>query len=186
MKGGKSDSEGGNAAANSAAKTSDHSSLVGSSGDQVRTITSKILLVDVFAPKTGNFERCYAIIDEQSSTSFLSPELADSLGVTGPKVNYGLSTMTSLKTNSTGNILSGLSIRGVGEEKRFDLAPMITNDNIPNCVNEAASPESVKSHPSINEYHKYFNPVDPSNSIMLLIGRDCTALMGTKCYGGRP
>ena len=47
---------------------------------------SKIALLDVFHPDRPQKKfRVYAIVDEQSNASMISPELADGLGITGPK-----------------------------------------------------------------------------------------------------
>ena len=167
-----------------------HLSLVGTTENKVSSTTSKVLLVDIMPTTSQGIEsfsgtpkRCYAIIDEQSSTSFISPELAASLRFKGPKIDYNLSTMSGLSTATQGDLISGLSVRGVGEKLTHNLPPVLTNPFIPNAVNEVASPEMVKANPLIKKYHKFFNPVDHSKSVMLLIGRDCGDLMATKCFG---
>ena len=59
---------------------------------------SKIVLVDVFPDKRPEqVQRVYAIVDDQSNASMISPELADKLGVIGPKEKYFLSTCNSEK-----------------------------------------------------------------------------------------
>ena len=91
--------------------------------------------------------------------------------------------MTGLSIPCRGKIIQNLTIRGVRETQKFDLPTLLTHDYLPNCLNEVATPESVKAHPSISKYHTHFNPVDPSNSVMLLIGRDSGSLIGTQCFG---
>ena len=159
-----------------------HTSLRGSCSNQVGNSYSKILLADITCSKEIK-TRCYVIIDEQSSSSFISPELVDALGVSGPTYEYTLSTMSGHKTFTSGQVISNLKIRGVNEESSFDLPPLITNDFIPNCMNEVASPEVVKSLPHIARYHRNFNPVDETTSVMMLLGRDSGDLIGTLCYG---
>ncbi|KAK3738003.1 hypothetical protein QZH41_009630 [Actinostola sp. cb2023] len=75
---------------------------IGDNGEEVRTsctgITntecvsescSKIVLVDVYAEKQPQLShRVYAVLDEQSNASMISPDLADILGQTSPKENY--------------------------------------------------------------------------------------------------
>ena len=61
-------------------------------------VCSKILLVDVFLKDRPDFVWCiYAVIDEQSNSSLIGRELADALGVLGPKEKNYLSTCTSEK-----------------------------------------------------------------------------------------
>ena len=157
--------------------------LCGSHTDKVRHNFSKVILVDISSPLTGKSARCYCIVDEQSSTSFISPELAKSLDVNGPEFQYTLNTMNGSKTFSTGEKISGLFIRGVTEGNSYQLPTMLTNCFIPNCTNEIASPEVVKSHPGIKKFGKYFPSIDRSAGVMALIGRNANELMKTTCYG---
>ena len=64
---------------------------------------SKIVLVDVFT-ENGTQEpyRVYAIIDDQSNASMISPNLADKLGATGPKLKYLLSTCSGKTEEKSG------------------------------------------------------------------------------------
>ena len=50
---------------------------------------SKIVLLKVFQQSNPlNTRKVYAIIDEQSNASMISPELVDELGIDGPKGKY--------------------------------------------------------------------------------------------------
>lgn len=144
---------------------------------------SKILLVDVWAKHKPASIRCYALVDEQSSTSFVVTKLADQLGLDGPTHDYTLTTMNGLKTFIECKIISGMVIKGVGENTPFQLPQVRTHDFIPNCKEEIASPDIVRAHSHISRYANRFNPVDSSAEVLLLIGRDCSDLIGTKCYG---
>ena len=142
---------------------------------------SKVLLVDVSASLTGSSVRCYAIIDEQSSRSFILPSLADELGVTGADIDYSLTTMHGLTTSTAGSVIDGLTIKGVNQGRSYNLPPVISNQFIPNCIDEVATPDVVKAHPGVRKYSHLFDPLDGDAEVMMLIGRDGGDIMETTC-----
>ena len=156
-------------------------SLWGSTTGQEGHSYSKVLLVNVSSIDTGKSVKCYGILDEQSSKSFISPSLADQLGVTGTDVDYSLNTMNGLKSFTCGKRVTGLRIRGVNEMRSYSLPPVVTNQFIPNCIEEVATPEVVDSHPQVKRFSKFFPPRDDSVSVMILLGRDTEDLMNTNC-----
>ena len=159
-----------------------HTTLVGSIGgaNQVRSTSSKVLLADVSANQSGKSVRCYVILDDQSSTSFIAPELVEKLGVSGPQTDYTLRTMSGLSTSTSGSVIRNLRIRGAGLAETLDLPPLLSSPHIPNCINEVASPTSVKNHPLVRKYYKSFNEVDRNSSVLMLLGRDSGNLIGCK------
>ena len=153
--------------------------------EQMRSY-SKIFLVDIKSPLSDRSHRCYAVIDEMSTSTFITPELAYDLNISGPEFTYSLSTMSGISTHTEGILLKNLLIRGVGERSFFKLPLVITNEFIPNCLENIASPEDVDKYPEIRKYSKFFNNVDKSLSVMIIIGRDSGDLMKTKCMGNHP
>ena len=85
---------------------------------------SKVVLVDIYAPHCSKPVRCYSILDEQSSRSFVSPELVNLLNLEGEYANYTLRTMTGLKSFEKGKIIQGLRICGANEIKSYPLPPL--------------------------------------------------------------
>ena len=144
---------------------------------------SKVLLVEVTSRASGLSKQCYCIIDEQSTSSFISPELATALKVVGDKYEYDLRTLSGINNRTEGNLIYDLSIRGVNESRSYDLPVVVTNDMIPNCLQEVASPEVVRSYPHVSKFHSKFSDMDPHSSVMILLGRDSGDAMQTKCYG---
>ena len=70
---------------------------------------SKVVLVDVFHEKQPNVvQRVYAIVDNQSNASMVSPQLADKLGVDGPREKFLLSTCSTEKELKYGRRVCGL------------------------------------------------------------------------------
>ena len=161
------------------------SALTSSSEDNrlVRKSFSKVLLVKVTSKATGLTKKCYCILDEQSTSSFISPELASALKVDGEKYEYDLRTLSGIKSRTDGNLIHDLSIKGVHEPVSYDLPVVVTNDMIPDCIHEVASPDVVRSYPHVSKFHSLFSEVDPCSSVMVLLGRDSGDVMQTRCYG---
>ena len=154
-------------------------------GDGQRHMScSKTLLVDVTWPeKSSKRLRCYAIVDEQSSSSFADPKLAKFFGIDAPKTKYHLTTLSGLRTTVHGIQIQGLKVKGVGEKRSFKLPTLVTNEAIPNNRDEVASPATVRAHPHISHYAKFFNDVDDNAETLLLIGRDSNDGIFTKQHG---
>lgn len=127
--------------------------------------------------------RCYAIIDEQSNSSFVDSKLVDHFGVNAPFQNYTLSTMSGSATSVQGRIVKGLKITGVEETSSYFLPPVFTNDSIPSSKDEVATPEIVRMHKSVSKFADKFLPKDENAEVLLLLGRDTGNVMKTKCYG---
>jgi len=148
---------------------------------------SKVLLVDMqFPGKSSKSLRCYAIIDEQSSSSFVDPEVVKYFGLDFPTCEYKIKTLTGLDTTIEGKQVEGCRIRGVNMKKFFSLPLLMTNDFIPNCRDEVATPEIVSRYQHIAHLSRHFSPLDSSAEVLLLLGRDCGAIMYTRCFGFRP
>ena len=159
--------------------------LWGSSVNQVEHSYSKVVLVNVSSSKSGKSVKCYAILDEQSSRSFISPALAELLDVGGTHIDYSLNTMNGLKSFTSGKLIDGLRIRGNNQMKTYSLPPLVTNEFIPNCLDEVATPEAVASHPHVKRFSKFFLPLNNSVSVLILIGRDSEDLMKTSCLNNK-
>jgi hypothetical protein len=145
---------------------------------------SKTVLVDVTLPNVSNKRlRCYCIIDEQSSSSFVDEKLASFFNLSSPIVTYNLTTLAGLDMRTQGIEISGLFIRGVGEKKGFSLPKVVTNNALPQNKNEIATPNIVRAHAHISHLSKYFNNYDASADVLLLLGRDCGNAMATKVHG---
>ena len=82
--------------------------------------------------------RAYAIIDEQSSSSLISSELADELGISGPQEKYYLSTCTSEKEVKYGRRVASVGIRSTSGTAS-DLPTLVECDSIPQDKREIRS-----------------------------------------------
>ncbi|KAG1695324.1 hypothetical protein GQR58_006635 [Nymphon striatum] len=146
---------------------------------------SKVVLTEVSHPSSPIVIRCYAILDEQSNSSFIDPKLTSSLNLSGPTCEYNLTTMTGYRNKVTASIIEGLLIRGVEEQRKYKLPSMYTSESIPDCKSEIASPKIVEMHPHICHLAKYFPEVDPAAEVLILLGRDSKDIMKTECHGDR-
>ena len=153
-------------------------------GDQQSKSCSKVLLVDLsFPAKSKAALRCYCIVDEQSSTSFVDPKVVEHFNLSFPVQDYTLTTLSGLNTSSQGMLVEGLFVKGVKERSGINLPVVLTNDSIPNSKNEIAAPNIVRVHHQISHFAKHFPNYDESAEVLILIGRDCGQAMATKCYG---
>ena len=143
----------------------------------------KVLLVEVWSKESREKVKCYALLDEQSSASFISSKLADRLKATGLTQEYSLTTLTGCQTSVKSMEVKNLMIKGVGEKAVFPLPKLLTNDYIPNCKEEIGTPEIVSLHPRIRKYAKHFNKLEPNANVHLLLGRDSNDILRTTCYG---
>ena len=98
-------------------------------------------------------------------------------------IDYSLRTMNGLRSYVKGKEVSGLKVKGVSDSASFDLPSMVVNEFIPNCVNEVAFPDMVRSVPHARRYAKFFSEVDEKSSVQLVIGRDSGNLVKTRCLG---
>ena len=147
---------------------------------------SKIALVDVFHPDRRDKKiRVYAIIDEQSNASMISPELADELCITGPKDKYFLSTCSGSKETRFGRRAQGLMLKPING-KPLRLPTLIECDNIPKDKKEIASPEFAKQYRHLRDIAREIPPLDSIAEVQLLIGRNAPELLKVRAFRNGP
>ena len=147
---------------------------------------SKTLLVDLsIEGQPGLTLRCYAILDEQSSSSFADPKVASFFGLSGPVSDYSLSTLSGSTTKTQGVVIKGLKVKGINEKRRHFLPLVYTNPFIPDSKSEVADPQIVGKFSHLRHLAKNFSEVDGSAEVMLLLGRDAGSCMFTRCYGNK-
>ena len=166
-----------------------HKSLCTNSneGSSAVRVCSKTLPIEIQS-SSGRTLKCLAILDEQSTRTFVDERVIELLGV--PSENcvsntYTLSTMEQLSTDIEGYLVSNLQVRSAKGGKWIQLPPSLTHPSIPNTAAEAAGPEIVRQHPHIRKFASSFLTIDPNLDVMVLIGADCGAAMLTRCYGSQ-
>jgi hypothetical protein len=148
----------------------------------------KTVLVDVTSPLTSSISiRMYAIVDDQSSTSFVDPIVFDMLNVSSSPVSFSLTTLDSCRTTKQGHRGGGLFIQGVGGNLlKYRLPDLLTCDQIPDTRSTAASPRTVSGLPHLSQYASNFVEFDPSARVLLLLGRDSGPLLFSEFFGDFP
>ncbi|XP_033759093.1 uncharacterized protein LOC117341342 [Pecten maximus] len=163
-----------------------HSEMIPHGGEQVQSVTTKCtavcgqgiggrscaktLLVNVFpAEQPEKAITVYAVIDDQSNRTLISPELLDQLGVQGEDYCYTISSCTGT-AQASGRKADGLVVSSIDGFSSHLLPSTIECDDIPQDRSEAATPEVVLHH--LKELKDHIPKFRSDCHIGLLIGRD--------------
>ncbi len=147
---------------------------------------SKILLVDVFTNDRPEMtHRVYAIIDDQSNASLVSPDLADRLDIDSPREKYLLTTCSGAKETKYGRRVSGISVKSMSGTVA-KLPSLIECEHITQDRSEIPTPRTTKHHAHLKEISKEIPPYDPEAKIELLIGRDAPELLKVRAFKNGP
>ena len=138
---------------------------------------SKIVLVDVLK-ENGAKESCriYAILDDQSNASLISPNLANKLGATGPDLKYSLSTCSGQREEKSGRRMSSIVIRSMAG-RTFKLPQLVECADIPQDKREIVTAEMARQFPHLKEIAEEIPAYDPEAKIEIIIGRDAPELL---------
>ena len=108
---------------------------------------SKIVLLDVLNETGAPWPcRVYAILDDQSNASLISPNLANKLGATGPNLKYFLSTCSGRKEEKSGRRMSSVVIRSIAG-RTFKLPQLVECADIPQDKREIVTAEMARQFP---------------------------------------
>lgn len=147
-------------------------------------VCSKTLLTIIrHKDNKGKSLKAYVIVDEQSSNSFVDPQVIKDLKINAPSHSYSLKTLSGHETPIDGKIVNGLEIRGINESKWYELPFLLTNDFIPDTRSEVATPSILSHHNHLSHLKENFPELDESVPVLMLIGADVGELMHSKCYG---
>lgn len=144
----------------------------------------KTLLVDLWHESNpGKRVRTYAILDEESTSSFAHPKVFDTLGISGPIQNYRLTTLENHQSSVSGMIIKGLHVQGVNKSTSYPLPAVFENSMIPDTKEEIAEPHWVRAQGHLRSYADNLHPVEERAEVLLLIGRNAGNVMRAKKYG---
>ena len=130
---------------------------------------SKIVLVDVLCEnRPQQSHRTYAIIDDQSNASMITPNLANRLGATGPIVKYFLTTCSGGREEKSGRRISGVVLRSL-TGIIAKLPQLVECTNIPEDKREIKTPEMARQFSHLKEIADEIPPYDPKASVEILI-----------------
>ena len=141
--------------------------------------------IPVLVRLAGSAERIkvFCIIDEQSNISFCDPALPALLGAATKSTSYSLTTMSGTKSAVDGFTVADIEVRGFGEDAWITLPDLLTHPYIPDTSSESATMDIVSAHPHVRHLAKFFPRERPDLKVMLLLGVNSGAALGTKPYG---
>ena len=140
------------------------------------------MLVKVRSPHVNKVVCCYAIIDEESDSSYIHPKLIDALKVKSKTYDYSVRTLSKHVTKLSGRIAKGLSIRGFKESKTYKLPNLFEAEFIPNSLDEVATPQNVRGIPAVEPFADKFHPIRKGAQVLILIGRNNPKLISTETF----
>nr|XP_039258111.1 uncharacterized protein LOC120334671 [Styela clava] len=134
--------------------------------------TTRIVPIQILcADRPSKKLKVYAILDEQSDTTFISDDVRRSLESNGFKVRLNLSTMTSSTVVDSYKIM-GLQILGCNGHK-LNLPPCYTRDSIPVNRNQIIDKRVLNKYTKFQDILDEIPDCDPNIDIGILIGTDC-------------
>ncbi len=153
------------------------------SDQQHCTQHSLIVPVEVYHednPQTKVRTYMYAMMDNQSSASFISDNLLNLLGAVNTKpVSLELTTLIT-KSVIQSKLVSGLCVRGVQEQTQVQLPPVYSRSVIPVERNLIPRPETVAKVPHLQGVAQKLISYDDRIDVGLLIGFNCSAALMPK------
>ena len=147
---------------------------------------SPTVLVEIYLEDAPSKRlQTYAILDSQSSGSFIDPSVVKYFNAKTTPYQYSLITLQGIKTSVQSSILKNLVIRGISYDQTYNLPPLTVIPSIPDSKEEIASPKLVRSFPHISELANNFAEINPNAEVTLLLGRDCGFTLPVVCYGDK-
>ncbi|XP_041421550.1 uncharacterized protein LOC121394461 [Xenopus laevis] len=141
-------------------------------GDLRDRSCSKICLVSVYP--TGQKDRAiklYAILDDQSNRSLVRSEFFEIFGSKGQQFPYSLRTCAGV-INTSGRRAQGFELQSLDGKATIPLPTLIECNEIPNDRTEIPTPEVALHHKHLKSLASEIPKLDPSASILMLLGRD--------------
>ncbi|KAK3748955.1 hypothetical protein QZH41_006841 [Actinostola sp. cb2023] len=112
-------------------------------------------------------------VNEQSDACFIRDSTLNKLGVNGPEVSIKLATVLGQETIQSKKI-TGLTVRGVREEKDIPMPRVYTREVIPARRSQIPRPETALKWPHLKRITNDLMPYRGDVEIGLLIGLNCT------------
>ena len=137
------------------------------------TSTSTMVPVWISTDSNPNEEKLvYALLDTQSTTTFIDKEVSKSLHVKSEPVKLTLTTLTNRAENVACDKVSGLQIRGYTSDIKIKIPSAYTRDIIPIETSQIPTNETAKNWPHLK---------DLANKIPPLLDCEAGLLIGFNC-----
>ena len=143
---------------------------------------STSMIVPVWISSTTNPEKktlVYALLDTQSSNTFVDQDVCGKLGVGSEPVKLKLTTMMGKDSIVQSKRVSGLRVRGFSSQSFVNLSPAYTRDFIPLERSHIPTPETAKRWKHLSRIAQEI-PELFECEIGLLIGYDCSRALAPR------
>ncbi|XP_023204623.1 uncharacterized protein LOC111611627 [Xiphophorus maculatus] len=127
----------------------------------------------------------YALLDNQSDTTFIMQDKADVLETKGEPVQLKLSTLSSRNTIIPSQRLVGLQVRGFYSSKKISLPVTYSREFIPANLSHIPTPKTARAWPHLEHLAEEIAPLIECD-VGLLIGYNCPqALLPREVVSGK-
>ena len=118
----------------------------------------------------------YAILDNQSDTSFILKKTAIELNLPSVEVELMLSTMLAENQRIKSDRIQGLSVRGLNNSERIKLPTVYTREIIPANQEHIPTPEMTRRWPHLSRLFSKIPPLQDAE-VALLLGTDVSRVL---------
>lgn len=133
---------------------------------------SKICLVNVYPSNQHERAKCiYAVLDEQSNRSLVKSQFFELFNIVSSSSPYTMKMCSGVVTTA-GRKVNGFSVKSLDGKTVVALPPLIECNTLPDDRSEIPMPEVTMCFPYLTAVSDKIPPLDPSASILLLLGRD--------------
>lgn len=137
------------------------------------TTTSMILPVWIHHMNDPDRQvKAYAMLDDQSDTCFVTDDVKNKLGVTGPSIQLELGTMHAIEKIDTQRI-DDLVVSRFDGKVDIPLPKAYTRTHIPGQRGQIPRPETARKYEHLENIADEIPPYEEHLSIGLLIGNNC-------------
>ena len=127
-------------------------------------------------PVTGRVIIGLAIIDNQSTLTFMDPEALKALQLPKHLIQRDRLATSTIQGDSGPlpcQTIEGLRVYSLTSDARIDLPLTTVLNPLPDAIDDVPSPDDVAAFPGLGNYAKHFPPKNQAWPTILLIGRDC-------------
>lgn len=121
----------------------------------------------------GTERLVYALLDDQSDTTFIADTVLNHLGVSGPETNLLLSTMHATDELIKSRKIGGLIVQDFKRQVTLPLPKAFSRKTIPAKRSHIPRPESALQWPHLEKIAAQIAPYQYDVEIGILIGSDC-------------
>lgn len=141
--------------------------------DQASKVTFLGMIPVILEGSNGRSVTTYAMLDNGSTQSFCDERLVEMLGLSGRRISYSVSTVTSKSHKGSGFELD-ITVHGVATPFSFQLKNVWTMKHLGLSPRNAARNDDIRSYPHLDDIT--LPSIEPKE-VLLLIGIDCEVMV---------